>query len=86
LLEVSPARGPVGQHISLTGSGFYARERVTLWWNGSLVLARASTSETGTFSAVATVPRSGPGQNTIVAEGGTSLAGAQTTFVVTAHN
>jgi len=84
LLAVSPASGPVGQAITISGSGFFAGEVVKVRWDYSgKALASAKTSDTGTFVVHATVPASPTGAQTISAIGQRSFAGATATFDVT---
>ena len=84
VLADSPASGPTGQQVTLTGSGFYAHEGVTLSWDGGPVLGRAATSSSGTFTAKVTIPRASPGGHTLTAQGQRSFASATVTFTVTA--
>jgi len=83
VLADSPASGPTGQQVTLTGSGFYAHESVTLSWDGGPVLGRAVTSSSGTFTTELTIPSASPGRHTLTAEGQRSLASATATFTVT---
>jgi hypothetical protein len=84
VLADSPASGPPGQQVTLTGSGFYAHEGVTLTWDGGPVLGRAVTSASGTFTAKVTIPQASPGGHTLTAEGQRSFASVTVTFTVTA--
>jgi hypothetical protein len=83
LLAVTPGSGPAGTQVTVTGSGFYAGEPVTLLWDGASVLPRARTSATGTFSAKLTIPPATAGSHTLSARGQRSFAGASATFTVT---
>jgi len=84
LLDVTPASGPVGQAITISGSGFYAGEVVRILWDYSgQALGRARTNDAGTFVVHTTVPSSPTGAQTISARGERSFAGATTTFDVT---
>ena len=85
VVSAEPTSGPVGQVVSLDGSGYYAHETVKVTWDGGVrPLATARTSSQGTFAADVTVPATSPGSHTINAQGSRSYAGAQATFVVTA--
>jgi hypothetical protein len=84
VLADSPASGPPGQQVTVTGSGFYAHEGVTLAWDGGPVLGRAVTSPSGTFAAKVTIPQASPGKHTLTAQGQRSFASATATFTVTA--
>jgi hypothetical protein len=84
LAQVSPTSGPVGQAVTVSGSGYYAHEEVGIYWDGvGPPLARARTTATGTFTVKTTVPKSPQGANLIVGAGTKSFASAQTTFNVT---
>jgi large repetitive protein len=83
LLSVSPASGPAGTKVTVTGSGFYAHETAIVSWNGGPVLARAKTSPSGTFTATITIPPSAAGPGQVSARGSRSFAGAVATFTVT---
>jgi (2Fe-2S) ferredoxin len=84
LLSVNPASGPAGTQLTVTGSGFYAHETATLYWNGeSPGIGHAKTSLSGTFTTKITIPPSPPGANTLAVRGNTSFAGATATFTVT---
>ena len=49
-MSVNPASGPAGTQVAVTGSGFYAGETVTLYWDGGTVLGHAKTTATGSFT------------------------------------
>jgi hypothetical protein len=84
LLSVKPASGPAGAKVTVSGSGFYAREAVSLLWDGSTSLGRVKTSTSGSFATTITVPTSAAaGPHQISARGHRSFGGATTTFTVT---
>ncbi|HEV2377972.1 MAG TPA: kelch repeat-containing protein, partial [Streptosporangiaceae bacterium] len=84
LLAASPASGPAGQQVKLTGNGFYAHERVRLTLDYGQVIGHVTTAADGTFTATVTVPTStAAGKHTLSAEGLRSFAGASVTFNVT---
>jgi N-acetylneuraminic acid mutarotase len=83
LASVSPASGPVGTQVTVSGSGFYAGETVTLYWNSITVIDRVKTDTAGGFSATITIPKASTGAHTIEAQGHRSFAAAATTFTVT---
>jgi large repetitive protein len=84
-LFADPTSGPVGQRVKLAGSGFYARERVDISWDGSH-LARTKTDHDGSFAVVIVVPSSTPGTHSISVTGRSSFAGAFLGFRVTASS
>ena len=84
LLSVHPARGPAGTKVTVSGSGFYAGEQVSVTWDSESVIGHARTNSSGAFSTAITVPQSSPaGSNEISVRGLRSFAGASTTFTVT---
>jgi hypothetical protein len=83
LLTVSPSSGPVGQSMTLSGSGFYAGEKIRILWDYSPI-GFSTTSSTGSFVVHATVPPTTVGPHVLVASGERSGAAAQATFDVTA--
>jgi hypothetical protein len=83
LMSVKPAGGPAGTKVTVTGSGFYAGETVTLRWDSFTVLGRAKTTATGSFSTTVTIPTATAGAHVINAQGGRSFAGTSATFTVT---
>ncbi len=84
LLTATPDSGPVGQQVTLRGSGFFASERVRLTWDVFTPLGTARTGSRGGFRTVVTVPADGLGRHTIQATGAASFARGSTTFTVTA--
>ncbi len=82
-MSVHPASGPVGTKVTVSGSGFYAGERVALFWDGQEILGRPATTRTGTFTTTITVPQATAGAHQIVAQAQRSFAGANATFTVT---
>ena len=83
LMSVNPASGPAGTQVTVTGSGFYAGETVTLLWDDATVLGHAKTTATGSFSTTITIPQAAAGAHVIAARGGRSFAGTSATFTVT---
>ena len=82
-MSVNPASGPAGTKVTVTASGFYAGETVTLNWDGGTVLGHAKTTATGSFSATITIPTATAGAHVIAARGQRSFAGTNATFTVT---
>jgi large repetitive protein len=82
-MSAHPASGPVGTKVTVSGSGFYAGERVALFWDGQEILGRPATTRTGTFTTTITVPQATAGAHQIVAQAQRSFAGANATFTVT---
>jgi len=83
LISVTPASGPAGTKVTVTGSGFYAGETVTLSWDSFTVLGRAKTTATGSFSTTITIPTATAGAHVIGAQGRRSFAGTTAAFTVT---
>jgi len=83
LVAVSPTSGPSGTQVTLSGSGFYARETVKLIWDSVTGLGHVRTSTAGTFSTKVTIPQATPGTYQISAQVQRSFASASTTFTVT---
>jgi WD40 repeat protein len=87
LLSADPTSGPVGQQVTLEGSGYFAHETVKVTWDGgTAALARVATSAQGTFTVDITVPQTGVGAHTIDAEGLKSDAYGLAAFRVTASS
>ena len=83
LMSVNPASGPAGTQVTVTGSGFYAGETVTLLWDGATVLGHPKPTTTGSFSTTLTIPQATAGAHVIAARGQRSFAGTSVTFTVT---
>ena len=83
LMSVNPASGPAGTKVTVSGSGFYAGETVTLLWDSVTTLGHAKTSATGSFSTTITIPAATAGAHVINAQGRRSFAGTSATFTVT---
>jgi hypothetical protein len=83
VMSVNPASGPAGTQVTITGSGLYAGETVTLYWDGITVLGHAKTTATGSFSTTITIPQATAGAHVIAARGRRSFAGTNATFTVT---
>ena len=84
LLSASPTSGPAGTRVTVAGSGFFAGEPVSVFWDGGSVIGHARTNSSGAFSTTITVPQSSPtGANMIEVYGHRSGAVAGATFTVT---
>jgi hypothetical protein len=84
-VTVSPASGPVGSSVTVTGSNYPTNTQVAVTFNGTSITttpATITTTATGNFSATFTVPSSAAaGPNTVTATAGTRSA--SDTFAVT---
>ncbi len=81
--SVTPAQGPPGQPITLTGRNFYAGEKVQATFDFAPI-AMATTSATGTVILHAKIPATAtPGLHTLYVSGAKSFATATVTFTVT---
>ncbi len=83
VMSVNPASGPAGTQVTVTGSGLYAGETVTLYWDGLTVLGHVKTTATGSFRTTITIPQATAGAHVIAARGRHSFAGTNATFTVT---
>jgi hypothetical protein len=83
LMSVNPASGPAGTKVTVSGSGFYTGETVTLLWDSFTVLGRAKTTATGSFSTTITIPGAAAGAHVVNAQGRRSFAGTSAAFTVT---
>ena len=84
LLDVSPASGPPGQPVTVSGSGFFAGELVQVTFDFSTRIGQVTTSAAGTFTVHTKIPAAASaGAHTLQASGSRSFAGARTTFAVT---
>jgi hypothetical protein len=83
LMSVNPVSGPAGTKVTVTGSGFYAGETVTLYWDGITILGQPKTTATGSFSTTITIPQATTGAHVIAARGRRSFGGTNATFTVT---
>ncbi len=83
VMSVNPASGPAGTQVTVTGSGLYAGETVTLYWDGLAVLGHAKTTATGSFRTTITIPQATAGAHVVAARGRHSFAGTNATFTVT---
>lgn len=84
-ISISPASGPPGTVVSVTGSGFGANEVVTLCWHNVRCAnsGQPVTNASGGFSSSFSVPEnSAEGANTVGACGRTTGDCAQTSFSV----
>jgi Kelch motif/Galactose oxidase, central domain/IPT/TIG domain len=82
-ISVSPASGPAGVKVTLSGRGFYAFEPVLVIWNSTMQVARVKTDSSGSFLVKFKVPAGAPGEYTIEALAQKSFARASTSFQVT---
>jgi len=82
LMSLNPASGAAGTKVTVTGSGFYAGETVTLYWDSFTVLGSAKTTATGSFHTTITIPQATAGAHAIAAQGRRSLGGTSATFTV----
>jgi large repetitive protein len=83
LMSVNPASGAVGAQVTVSGSGFYAGETVTIRWDGGTVLGHVKTTAAGAFSTKITIPAATAGAHSVGVQGRRSFASASTTFTVT---
>jgi outer membrane protein assembly factor BamB len=79
----SPAYGPPGKAVKVSGSGFGARETVALAFDGTAI-AKATTDLAGAFGATSfAIPRwAVPGTHTIAAVGSASGLSSEASFLV----
>jgi N-acetylneuraminic acid mutarotase len=82
-LVVSPASGPSGTRVTVSGSGFFADETVAVRFAGGGRLAMTVTANDGTFVVKVTIPTAAPGHHQLTADGHTSAAFAAASFLVT---
>ena len=84
LASAKPTSGRPGSKVTLSGSGFYAGETVSLLWDGTTSLGRVTTSRSGGFTTKITVPKGATAVNhQISAHGDRSAVTATTIFTVT---
>ena len=88
VITLSPAKGPIGQAVTINGAGFQAGEFVDIDFGnlGALqYLVTATANAAGAFTAGMKVPSelSGPGVYTVTATGRSSLATASAPFTIT---
>lgn len=75
-ITISPTSASAGTSITVTGSGFAPNKGITINLDGSLV-ATGTTSSSGTFSALFTLPSViTPGSHTVTANDGSNTASA----------
>src|SRR5581483_3238330 len=77
----SPAQGPPGTSLTISGSGFAGGETVTVSFNGTPV-GTVGTDGSGNFAFTFAVPNLGSGSYAISARGSNSGATASNTFVI----
>jgi hypothetical protein len=84
LVGVTPDSGPVGERITVSGSGFDAGEVVTVSWDGGETVASGTANDAGKFAVHTKVPGNlEPGVHSVSVRGRRSYGGATTTFRVT---
>lgn len=75
-ITLSPSSGTVGSAVTVTGSGFIPNRGITINLDGNLV-ATATSSQTGTFSAIFNIPQTASsGARTVTASDGDNTASA----------
>jgi N-acetylneuraminic acid mutarotase len=84
LISASPTHAAVGQNVTLSGSGFYAHETVSVTLNGPAerFVASPVADNRGSFTVNVKVPAIPVGTYSLNAEGMTSFVSADSTFVV----
>ena len=83
IARVTPAQGPAGQAVTITGSNFYAGEQVQATFDYARLSGTATTASTGSFVLHTRIPAAaGAGAHTIRVSGATSFATAVVTFTV----
>jgi hypothetical protein len=75
--------GPIGTHVTLEGSGFFANDLIRISLSGSGHLTTVLTKADGRFVATLTIPTVPTGTHNLLAAGETSRAFAVTEFAVT---
>jgi hypothetical protein len=84
-LSISPANGPPGTVVTVTGSGFAASETgITITFDGNPVASGISANSLGNWSGTFIVPASSPGAHSVSAYGPITLSGfvLSITFIV----
>jgi len=90
-VTTSPAEGPTGTGVTITGAGFNAGETINVKYdtsqtsNPAVLLCTTVAASDGTFTCTTTVPAGAgrPGTHTIKAKGTTSRTVAKTIFLRT---
>ena len=72
----------MGTKVTVTGSGLFAGETVTLFFDSGIA-GHAKTTATGRFTTTLTIPQAAAGANVIAVRGNRSGGGANATFTVT---
>lgn len=84
LLSATPDSAPAGQQITVSGSGFYAHETASLYWDGGTRVGKAPTSASGDFTTTITIPAgTTAGTHFLAVRGSRSFAGATANVTVT---
>ena len=84
LAKVSPAQGPAGQAITVSGTGFYAGEQIRVTLDAATLLGKVTTAANGSFVLHTKIPAgTAAGKHTIHAAAQKSFAVASVTFTVT---
>ena len=83
-IALDRAGGVLGQPVTVTGTGFVARELVDLWWRTDKAdpVTTSLTSATGTFTATFSLPDAPNGPQTIFAKGRKSERQATAVYTV----
>jgi hypothetical protein len=82
--SVTPAQGPAGQAVTVTGGNFFAGEQVQATFDYAPLSGKATTTSTGTFVLHITIPATATaGTHTIRVSGAKSFATAAVAFTVT---
>ncbi len=86
-LSISPASGPPGTSVTVTGSGFAAGETgITITFDGSPVASGISANSLGNWSGTFIVPASSSGAHSVSAYGPITLAGFVPSVTFTVPN
>ncbi|MDE1830494.1 MAG: hypothetical protein KGI25_09245, partial [Thaumarchaeota archaeon] len=84
-ITLSPTSGPVGTSITVTGTGFLPSHTITINYPGNNGIATTTSSPTGSFTAIFTVPTS-TGVNTVTATDSTNSPTAPFTVITPTIN
>jgi hypothetical protein len=76
IITVTPAEGPVGTSVTVTGSGFYAYTAITVKIANYQFLQQPLTNALGAFTYTFTVPGLAPGSTAVQATDATNTASA----------
>jgi hypothetical protein len=64
-LTITPNNGPVGQSVTISGSGFTAGDILTVTWDGAVTTTTSTALTGGAFAIVYTIPAAIHGPHTI---------------------